>query len=102
MPSVKTTPTARPATQGARALAPGGTRYGSLVATERLPVGRSEPAVADDVRRLGLAPEEHRALLEEGRREMAEWEAEHGPVTEAERAAFRAKWRAAAGAEWPA
>ena len=36
----------------------------------------------------------HRLRLEEGRRVLAAWEAEHGEITERERAAVRRSWPA--------
>ena len=71
------------------------------MATEPLQV-EPQPVEVTNARRLGVTVEEHRALIEEGLRASAEWEAEHGPITDEERATFRAKWRAATGSEWPA
>jgi hypothetical protein len=41
--------------------------------------------------------EEHRIKLEAGRRALAEWELENGPLTEAELAEGRARVRASLG-----
>lgn len=68
------------------------------MSTEPQAIARS----AEDRRRLPeMSDEEHARLREEGRIALAEWEADHGEITDAERAAFDSRWEAVTGSPWP-
>ena len=48
-----------------------------------------------------LSDEEYYEIQERARQALAEWEAENGPITEEEREATHAKFKAALGDQWP-
>lgn len=56
----------------------------------------------EERRRLPMvSDEEYYQIQERGRRALVEWEAENGPITEEEREATHAKFKAALGDQWP-
>jgi len=48
-----------------------------------------------------VSDEEYYQIQDRGRQALAEWEAENGPITEEERKATHAKFKAVLGDQWP-